>query len=576
MKRALALFWYNFYMENKLKINKYLYKCLMKIECGHFLKAFDKNLLDISEEDNFDNESFSLSPYLDMLEAFENSDSEVPDAIKFFLKLKTKVLNYYKEIYKNELKGFHENFELQTKDAFLSFDLFKIDKEKKDIQFVIIKPSTFESTSKHFLKTWNKKRNTGTVEALNFIEVSKKKDIELFVKESWLPFDDKISRNNSFPKDAKILLIPELWSSTKRQQAFELLFLMRNLHDKYPGYKITAKLPLINKTLKPYTFTTLEYILDVEDKIIKAAYDSIFKWSDKKIDKFIAKGKETAFHLPKYQKKFPTNKKCFICNKDKSEDKISQEYRIDLVEEIIAEYPDKIAMFDFETINDPLPNTNFYYPYDKIVVQISMHLLEKGKIVGHKEYIAKDLSKKELQKIYYIIVEAVNQGYKLCAYYKAFEGSAIKTIERVLSQDKISKYYNLSTEDRNSDIDREKYEILDLMDFFNKKNNYPPISLWRFGQSSSIKKTIEFYTSNENPYNKLTINNGFKAMNELYKILVEKNYINSDQTHEQLYKYCKQDTLTMVNIYNKIREVRKLIQENVGEKEKIINELDKK
>ena len=78
-------------MNKEIKFTKYLYKKLMYIECIHFIEAFEKKLLDISENDEFDNESFNPTDYSDILAAFESGDiSEIPDSIKFFMKLKTK------------------------------------------------------------------------------------------------------------------------------------------------------------------------------------------------------------------------------------------------------------------------------------------------------------------------------------------------------------------------------------------------------------------------------------------------------------------------------------------------------
>ena len=557
--------------------------------CNHLKYAIENNLLDISEDFDESQYANAFEEYFSILDVFGNDIDDISDAIKYFLSLKDKVKKYFETTYKQMLEDYIKDFEISYQGLFTKIDYINIDKATKTITWINISASTQPKTL--FLKSKKDASEDFVGSALHHAlerqgEISASHQdsfTEKYIEKAMnLVFENHVYTNpetrkldhNIFPN----VLNPYIFISTKKPKVWSWIWNVYILHKNYPEYKIITKIPLIKKTLAPYSFAFENNIFDPNDDIgeivsdfLEASFSNAMTQWEKPAEKF---------SFPKWAEKYSTIAvNCFICSAPQKERNIGLKFNEVEVGKILKRYPNKIAMFDFETINDPLPNTDFYYPYSKIVVQISIHFMENGEVVKHQEYICQDLSKKELEKIYNMLVEAVKDKYVLVAYYKAFESSAIREMERVLDRDEISSVYNLVAKKNQTLGNVFKPPILDLMDFFNKPTKNRPffiIALKRFGPFKSIKKTIELYAGDNNPYKNLSINNGFKAMAELYGIIVDGNLDDINNKHNQLLKYCKQDTLTMVEIYQKILKLKvELANKSKIEKLKILKKLDK-
>ncbi len=317
-------------------------------------------------------------------------------------------------------------------------------------------------------------------------------------------------------------------SLKKLKHLFDAEFQYHLLKKKFPDYNIDFSVGVINKIGWP----------EPKFKVILltpyfCAADEFEVWC-KSINDILFSG-ANSYNMDASKSRCIYNLECGKCGYNPK--KIYDNFDVAKIKSVLSEYPNKLAMIDFETINDPLPSASHYAPYDKVVVQLSCHLMEEGKVVEHDEYLANSTSLEELEKIYNKLVSYKDRGYKMVAYYKSFEKGCFNIMGELLGRDELSDY-----------------ELLDLMDFFKKGKELAPISQVDFGQSASIKKTIQFAYGSEdnNPYKngELNINNGGKAMAQLYKKVIEQQEVND----KELLAYCKQDTLTMVDIYNKIIE----------------------
>lgn len=321
------------------------------------------------------------------------------------------------------------------------------------------------------------------------------------------------------------------FNSTKLKHIYDCEFQYHMLKKKFPDYTITMNLGLINKvswpTVRFDVVNVTEYMEDV------ATFNH---WVNS--IKEVLENKMEAYNMDASKSKCCFNIECGKCGFN--EDKIYDNFDTVEINKLLEQYPVKLAMIDFEAINNPLPTEPYYAPYDKVVVQLSAHIMEGDKVVEHFEYITKNTSKEELSIIYNKLVEIKNRGYKMVAYYKPYETGCFKKMSEILDREELLGY-----------------ELLDLYDFFKKqsKTKLALVSKEEFGMSASIKKTIQYAYGpiENNPYKngKLPVNNGFQAMALLYYYVLEGTH----QEHlKDLYAYCEQDTLTMVDIYNQIRK----------------------
>ncbi len=590
-------------------LTKFFFKKSQSINCGHLKYAIENNLLDISEEAN-NSEYFGpdvLDEYFSMVEVFENNIDEIPEAIKYFLALKEKVQIFFEKKYLQDLKNSYKNFQIDYEGLFTTLDYINIDKSNQTITWFLISPSTWNEKS-YFLDL-TKVKKSGRPTSINKPSKIFSEEIKILQgqdlngKEYYKRIQEantfSLNKNlSAFSVDGKTLFKNFItlgsFKSTKRDKIYGLLFNLFIINKKYPNYKIITQLPLLTKEYKP-SFEFLVNILDPKSKTGKLQIEIMDKMIHNSYEKWNKTSKK--FTLPNWSSSYPTiGKKCFVCRIPDLESKIGRDFNTSAIKEDIKNFNGKIAMIDFETINDPLPQPEYYKPYSKIVVQVSIHYMSNGQLEQHKEYLAKNLTKKELEKIYNLVCEAVKKDYKLAAYYAPFERSALREMEKVLKRNDISKIYELRSKEQIDNFiypqiitkgDKKFYNtkqeirasseksILDLMDFFLKptqQREHFKISLNRFGHSKSIKKTIELYAGDKNPYKKLNINNGFKAMAELYDIIVDNNKKDIEQRRKELLAYCKQDTLTMVDLYKKILELNNMSKNN---REKELEKLDK-
>jgi len=199
-------------------------------------------------------------------------------------------------------------------------------------------------------------------------------------------------------------------------------------------------------------------------------------------------------------------------------------------------YP--IYHLDFETFQQAIPEWRGISPYQQIPFQYSLHIEHVDGTVEHKEFLGRDGfdPRYELAKR---LVRDIPKGVTVLAYNMSFEKDVnIKLAERFPE----FKNHLLAINEN----------VKDLMFPFQKKYYVTP----QMQGSYSIKYVLpSLVPSMVEAYKNLNgIQNGSDAMNAFAK-LSSMNKKEKEETRIALLAYCKLDTLAMVEVLKKLKEV---------------------
>lgn len=197
------------------------------------------------------------------------------------------------------------------------------------------------------------------------------------------------------------------------------------------------------------------------------------------------------------------------------------------------EYP--LYFVDYETFGPAIPIYDNYKPYQNIVFQYSLHIVEEDNNIDHHEYL--HINKEEPSKTFIedLLDKIKNKG-TVISWYKPFENSRNKELAK------------LQPEYKKQLLDINK-RTFDLMDIF-KKQYYVD---YRFRGSSSIKKVLPVLVPSLS-YKNLNIDKGDVAMLKWYEAIFGEDK-NKEQTIKDLLEYCKLDTWAMVKIWRELQSL---------------------
>jgi len=189
---------------------------------------------------------------------------------------------------------------------------------------------------------------------------------------------------------------------------------------------------------------------------------------------------------------------------------------------------------DFETMAPAIPLYPGIAPYEQISTQYSIHKYsDLGKFEEHFEYLAEPDRdcREELAKQ---LLEDLNTKGSIIVYTD-FEQKRINYL---------SKQFAELSEQLLELIDR----LVDIADII-KKNFYMP----EFHGSFSIKKVLPALLPESKSYDSLKISDGLTAMS-LFAMMAQGKHSEKEmlKIRENLLEYCKQDTLAMVNLHERL------------------------
>lgn len=198
-------------------------------------------------------------------------------------------------------------------------------------------------------------------------------------------------------------------------------------------------------------------------------------------------------------------------------------------------YP--MYFLDLEILVTPVPMFDGTSPYQQIPFQYSLHYIDiQGAKLGHSEFLAPagvDCRKELLEKL----MDEIPENACVIVYGKSFEQRMLNDLGK-LHPEHMPKISNIIENMR------------DAAEPFRKRDVY----FWKMNGSYSLKSVLPALVP-ELSYDELEICDGRMAM-EAYRMIC---YLEDEEETERirgaLLEYCKLDTLAMVKILEKIREL---------------------
>ena len=205
-------------------------------------------------------------------------------------------------------------------------------------------------------------------------------------------------------------------------------------------------------------------------------------------------------------------------------------------------YP--LYFLDFETFQPTIPPFDHVKPYQQVTFQYSLHIIEhEGGELIHKEFLAQSDGTDPRRALAERLCQDIPMNVCTLAYNKGFECGRINELAAIYT-DLAVHLHNISD------------HIVDLITPFRAGHYYVPA----MGGSFSIKSVLPalFPDDPSLDYHNLDsrVQNGGDAMT----IFPQIQHMDPDETaatREALFRYCELDTLAMVKVWQKLREITK-------------------
>ena len=217
--------------------------------------------------------------------------------------------------------------------------------------------------------------------------------------------------------------------------------------------------------------------------------------------------------------------------------KINKEAIKDILDSL--NYP--LYFIDYETCQYAIPEFEKTKPYQQIPFQYSLHIIkDKGAPLEHKEFLAEIDDENIIRNFAESMIKDMPENGSVIVYNKGFEASRNREIGQMY-------------DDLKDEMDRINANMVDLMIPFRNRDYYTK----EMEGSYSIKYVLPalYPDDPELDYSNLDlIHNGGEA-SEAFLSLKDKTPEEQKEIREGLLEYCKLDTLAMVKIWEKFKEV---------------------
>lgn len=199
-------------------------------------------------------------------------------------------------------------------------------------------------------------------------------------------------------------------------------------------------------------------------------------------------------------------------------------------------YP--LYYLDFETFMTAVPIFDHSKPYQQLVFQYSLHIqYEKDGPLVHKEILAETNGIDPRIQIIDNLIKDCGEHGDIIVYNLDFESSRIKEMMKAFPN-------------KSEALSKINSRLKDLMIPFQNKWYYSP----DLQGSYSIKKVLPSLVP-ELSYKNLNIGEGGTASNFFSQMIKGDFNGNVNQTRQDLLEYCKLDTIAMVEIIRKLKEI---------------------
>lgn len=198
-------------------------------------------------------------------------------------------------------------------------------------------------------------------------------------------------------------------------------------------------------------------------------------------------------------------------------------------------YP--LCFLDFETFMDPIPPFDKARPYQQIPFQFSLHIQRKpGGEVEHYGFLGKPRTDPRPELATTLLPLLPKDGCVI-AWNKSFEVGVLRDLADLLPANR-------------KRIERIVTSFYDLMAPFRDRTVY----MWQARGSYSVKDILPAMVP-ELTYEGLEIADGGAAMNAWHTMNSLEDDAELEKLRAALWEYCKLDTLAMVRILGKLREL---------------------
>lgn len=208
---------------------------------------------------------------------------------------------------------------------------------------------------------------------------------------------------------------------------------------------------------------------------------------------------------------------------------------IDGIMNFLEQLEGPIGMLDFETFNPAVPPFDGQRPYQKIVFQYSLHILDEDKL-DHFEFLG-EAGKDPQEELANRMIADTKDCKTILVYNIGFERTIVKDL---------AKRFPDKADDLQSIIDR----MIDMMKPFQDKHYYTKEMRGKY----SIKLVLPALIP-ELSYDGLNIGDGGMAMDAYAKLQAITDVDEIEKIKSDLLKYCELDTYAMVKILEKMRSV---------------------
>ena len=219
------------------------------------------------------------------------------------------------------------------------------------------------------------------------------------------------------------------------------------------------------------------------------------------------------------------------------EPKINQEE----IKKVLNELKFPLYFLDYETCQLAIPFIEGTKPNQQLAFQYSLHILkdEKSKL-EHREFLGDIDDKYFVKKFAESLIKDIPDEGSVIIYNKSFEPARNREIARLYP-------------DYKKDLDRINSNIVDFMDPFSKRYYYTK----EMQGSHSIKYVLPALYPDDpalDYHNLPLVHNGEEASNSFLS-MKGKTKEEKEEIRKGLLVYCELDTLAMVKIYDKFKEV---------------------
>lgn len=199
-------------------------------------------------------------------------------------------------------------------------------------------------------------------------------------------------------------------------------------------------------------------------------------------------------------------------------------------------YP--LYFLDYETMSALIPYFDGHSPYQQVPMQYSLHILTKPDAeIEHKEFLHRDNSN-PAEPLVKSLIQDIGSSGSVIVWNEGFEKSCNTKLGDMLPEYK-------------SQMEAINDRVVDLMIPFKAKWYLDP----RFEGSASIKKVLPVLCP-ELSYGELGIQEGSSAQRLWMEAIIDgKHADEKQQIIDDLLEYCKLDTLAMVEIFYKLRNL---------------------